>query len=113
MPLKKASPKQDILSQESTTHSLTYIPYFIGPVLMFFLASSDKKKLFVHIKYSSVIALWAIVLMIMFNTFFTWVLSVAYLCLSILLAYKAYNGEKIQIDFIDSLEDKVQEKIKK
>ena len=105
--------KKDILSEEWVTHALTYIPYFIGPLLMFFLANSDKKKLRVHLKYSWVLALIAILLMIALNYFFTWLLSIAYLGVSILLAYKAYNGDKIQINFIDSLEDSVQEKLKK
>jgi uncharacterized membrane protein len=109
----KKEPKKDILLREEFTHSFSYFPYFIGPLVMFFLADSDRKKLMVHIKYSSVIAFIAILCIIAMNSFFTWLVSLLYLGLSIFLALKAYSWEKIQIDFIDSLEDSVQEKLKK
>jgi len=112
--VQKSSPKQDFFSQESTTHALTYFPYLIGPIAMFLLASTHKKKLFVHIKYSSFFAIVAILLHIFVSwSILWWLIFPWYVVLSWFLAYKAYSGEKIQIDFIDTLEDKVQEKIKK
>lgn len=110
---KKSSAKNSILSQESMTHSLSYIPYFIGPIVMFFLADTNKKKLLVHVKYSAIIAWAVIILTIMLNVFFAYLLHVVYIWLSLYLWYTAYNGENIQIDFIDTLEDKVYENIKK
>ena len=106
--------KKDLLSREEFTHACAYVPYFFWPVLMFFLADTDKKKILVHIKYSAVMAfvvvVWHIVLSwsILGFLLFPW-----YVGLSIWLGLKAYNWEKIQIDFIDSLEDSVQEKLKK
>lgn len=114
MTVAPKQPKKDSLSREEFTHTFSYFPYFIWPVVMFFLADSDRKKLMVHIKYSAIIAfvvvVWHIVLSwsILGFLLFPW-----YVWLSIWLGLKAYNWDKIQIDFIDSLEDSVQEKIKK
>lgn len=59
---KKVATKNDFLSQESFTHAFSYVPYFIGPLSMFFLANTNKKKLMTHIKYAAVFAIVAVLL---------------------------------------------------
>ena len=106
-----------ILDKPNVVHSLSYIPYGIGAILMYFLWNTDKKKAMIHIKYSAYMAIIIIVLLILLKGFFAALLSLIYLGISWVLAYKAYNGELIQIEILDTLEDKVThtigEKIKK
>lgn len=45
-----------VLDNANMVHALSYIPFFIGPVLMYFLGKSDKKKAMHHIKYAFLIA---------------------------------------------------------
>lgn len=112
MTVKKADSKS-LLEQENMVHAMAYFPYGIGAIAMFFLGSSDKKKALKHIKYSWVLAAIVFLLMLLLKGIFGPLLMLVYLGFSAFLAYKAYNWEDIQIDMIDSLEGKVQEKIKK
>ena len=113
MPAPKQQ-KKDLLAREEITHSFCYFPYFIWPIAMFFLAETDKKKTMIHIKYSAIIAFVVIVLHVFVSgSILGFLLFPWYVWLSVWLGVKAYNWDKIQIDFIDSLEDSVQEKIKK
>ena len=41
------------------------------------------------------------------------VVSIAYLVISALFAYKAYRGEKVEVEILDVIEDKISEKIQK
>lgn len=114
MATTKKTSTPSMLEQENIVHALSYFPYGIGAIAMFFLGMSDKKKALQHIKYSWVLAVVAIIWHIFLTgSILGWIIFPAYILVSWYLALKAYNGEKIQIDMIDSLEDKVQEKMKK
>ena len=102
-----------ILDQANMVHALAYIPYFIGAVAMYFLGNTDKKQAMHHIKYSAMIAGVAMILILVLKGFFGMVVSVAYLVISALFAYKAYRGEKVEVEILDVIEDKISEKIQK
>lgn len=55
---KKAAAPVDVpfLENPNIVHALSYFPYFIGAVAMFFLGRSDKKAAMHHIKYSGLLA---------------------------------------------------------
>lgn len=102
-----------ILDQANMVHALAYIPYFIGAVAMYFLGNTDKKQALHHIKYSAMIAFVAMILIVILKGFFGMVVNIAYLVISALFAYKAYKGEKVEVEILDVIEDKISEKIQK
>ena len=111
---KAASAKSgNILENANIVHALSYVPYFIGAVAMYFLGESDKKAAMHHIKYSALIAAAVIILTFVLNGFFIQILALAYLAGSAYLAWKAYNGEDVTIEILDTVEDKIAEKVKK
>lgn len=112
---KKAAPAKsgNILENENIVHALSYVPYFIGAVAMYFLGGSDKKAAMHHIKYSALIAAAVIILTFVLNGFFIQILALGYLIGSAYLAWKAYNGEDVTIEILDTVEDKIAEKVKK
>ena len=113
---KKSTAKtgsNDFLENANMVHALSYFPYFIGAVSMYFLGKSDKKKSLHHIKYSAMLALVAFVLIVLLRGFFAQIASLAYLVISGFFAWKAYNGEEVKVELLDTIEDKISEKVKK
>ncbi len=102
-----------ILEKANMVHAMSYFPYFIGAVAMYFLGNTDKKAALHHIKYSAIVAFGICILLIILNGFFASVANGAYLILSGYFAYKAYKGEEIEVEFLDVIEDKISETIKK
>ncbi len=118
MPAKKSAeagnnPVDQFLDNPSIVHALAYIPYFVWAALMFFFWKTEKKEVMHHIKYSLFLAVATIVLTILLDGFFDKVLVLGYLAVSGYFAYKAYNGEKIEVEVFDMIENKITEKISK
>lgn len=109
----KVTNPASILEQENLMHALSYFPYFLGAAFVFFLGKTDKKKALHHIKYSLLISVAVVILMFILNSFFMSLLNLAYLGVSIFLALKAYKGEEIQVEILDTIEGKISEKVKK
>lgn len=109
----KSNLASDILEKPNMVHALAYIPYLIGPIVMFFLSKTDKKNLMHHIKYAVIIFAATILLMIILNDVFRTILNILYIVASGYLAWKAYNGEEVQIEILNSVEEKFNEKINK
>ncbi len=101
-----------VLNNANMVHALSYFPFFIWPVAMYFLGKSDKKKAMHHIKYALLIAVAVCVLYIPLDAFFDKLVSYAYIIWSGYLAFKAYSGDTVKIDFLDTVEEKIAEKIK-
>lgn len=112
MAVKKEA-KTSVLDQQNITHALCYLPYFLGPILMFFFANTDKKPLMKHVYYSSMFAIIAIIFAIITSIIFSWVITLVYLWVSWFIAYKIYMWWNIQIDLFDDLEDKAKERFHK
>lgn len=111
---KKSAPKSNnnFLAQANVTSALSYFPYLIGAIAMYFLAE-DKKNTLHHVKYSAMMAVAVIVLMFVLNGFFAGVLNLAYWGVSFFFAWKAFNGEEVKVEILDSVEEKISEKINK
>lgn len=64
---KSTTTKQQgsFLENPSIVHACIYFPFFIGPIAMYFLGNTDKKKAMHHIKYSVLMAIAATVLIIL------------------------------------------------
>ena len=80
---------------------------------MYFLGQSDKARAMHHIKYSALLAVGALVLFFVLNGFFANVVNIAYVAGSAFLAWKAYNGEEVNIEILDAVEGKISEKVKR
>ena len=102
-----------VLEDANLVHALSYFPFFIGPVAMYFLGKTDKKKAMHHIKYALLIAIAVCVLFFILNGFVSRLVSLAYLTGSAYLAWKAYNWEEVTIEILDTVEEKIAEKVKK
>ncbi len=113
----KKAPKKtgsNILEQANMVHALAYIPYGVWAIAMFFLALSDKNKAMHHIKYSGIIAVAAILGHVLLNgSFIGWLIFPAYIAGSAYLGWKAYNGEEVTIELLDSVEEKIEGAVKK
>jgi uncharacterized membrane protein len=107
--LKKES--DNILSDLNITSALSYFPYLIGALAMYFLAE-DKKTLH-HVKYSAMMAVAVIVLMFILNGIASVILNFAYWGVSLFFAFKAYKGEEVKVEIFDTIEEKISEKIKR
>ncbi len=94
-------------------HALAYFPYLIGPIVAYFFGNTDKKKAMHHIKYAALMAVGAIILIIVLNSFFAGIVNFGYWGISMYFAFKAYKGEKVQVEILDTIEDKISEKVKK
>ena len=79
---------------------------------MYFLGNTDKKLALHHIKYAVLIAIAVCVLYIPLDSFFDRLISYAYIIWSGYLAWKAYKGESVRIEILDTVEEKIAEKIK-
>jgi len=103
-----------ILDNANVVHTLSYIPYLVGPVAMYFLGKTDKKKTMHHISYSAIIAVAAIISGILLaGSFLGKFIVPIYFIGSGYLAWKAYNGEEVKIDLLDTVEDKISGSVKK
>jgi len=110
---KKIVESVGILENANMVHALAYLPYFIGPIAMYFLGKSNKKATMHHIKYAILMAIGVVVLYLLLNDFFSKIISLVYIVASAIFAYKAYMGENVKVEIFDTIEGKISEKIKK
>lgn len=110
---KQIADSVGVLDNANMVHALSYFPFFIGPVAMYFLGNTNKKKAMHHITYAFLIACGVTILFILLNEFFSRLVTLAYLIGSGYLAWKAYSGEEISIEILDTVEGKIAEKVKK
>ncbi len=110
---KKIVESVGVLQNANIVHALSYLPFFVGAVSMYFLGKTDKKAAMHHIKYSVLMAVIVIIAYIPLDMFFDRLLSLAYVGVSAFFAYKAYMGEEVKVEIFDTIEDKISEKIKK
>ena len=101
------------LEKQSNVHAIAYIPYFIGAALAFFLGKTDKKMIMHHVKYSLILSVAAVLLLVILNGFFASLISLAYLGLSGYFGFKAYKGEAVTVEILDTIEEKISEKVGK
>ena len=108
----KVADTLSFFEKENVVNALTYFP-FAWALVVYLWKRPSKGGLLKNIKYSGLLAVGTIVLCILLNTLFTSILNIAYLGVSIFFAWKAYNGEKIKVEILDTIEGKISEKVKK
>lgn len=95
------------LSEQKIVNALSYIPYGIGPVLMYFFSDADQKKTMHHIKYAVILGIGAFLLSFVLNSFFTGVLQLAYIIASGYFAFRALQWDDMHVKILDEIEDQV------
>lgn len=104
---KKENSKES--KSENFKNAMCYVPF--GAIVMFFAENKKSDTLKKNIKYW-IILLWVYMIL---NFLLSWliagILFVLYIWISAILWWKAYNGEKVELDYIDEMEKKVRDKL--
>lgn len=104
---KKENSKES--KSENFKNAMCYVPF--GAIIMFFAENKKSDTLKKNIKYW-IILLWVYMIL---NFLLSWliagILFVLYIWISAILWWKAYNGEKVELDYIDEMEKKVRDKL--
>lgn len=95
--------KESVSKSENFKNALCYLPF--GFAVMFFIEQKRSEELMKHIKYGGVVFIAYLVMSI-----FSWLFFLVYVWVAWFLWWKAYNWERVDIDFIDDLEKKIKEK---
>ncbi len=96
-------------------NALCYLP--MAAIVLFFTENKRSAILNKHIKYG-IILLWiyivgkTIIGAIPFLSFLDGLLLILYVWISGVLWYKAYNGENVDVEYIDKFETKIKENLK-
>lgn len=111
---KKAPAKAGSASQsDNFKNALCYIP--LVAVVLFFVESNKSAELLKHIKYGVMLFVGYVVLHYILGILHLGlggILFLIYVGISAYLVYKAYTGEKIELEYLDKLEDTVKSNIK-
>lgn len=109
-----ATENKEASQSENFKNAVCYIP--LVAFVLFFTETTKTPALKKHIKYGAVLFLTYIVLNflmgLVFLGGFRGIVFLIYIALSGFLIYKAYKGQDIKIDYIDTLEKKVGENLK-
>ena len=105
------SEKTEASKSDNFKNALCYIPFWA--IVIFLIENKKTPKLKQNIKYGLSLFFWYIVFQVFIGWFFLWFwIFVIYMVVSIFLGFKAYNWDKIDIDFIDDIEKKIKDKNK-
>ena len=98
-------------NNDNLKNALCYIP-FVG-IIIFFSENKKSDELVKNIKYSSFFLVVYIILYAILPWALWSILFLLYIWISIFLWYKAYSWEKIELEYIDKLEQKIKKPQKK
>ena len=100
-------------NSDKLKNALCYIPF--AWIVLFFTEQNKSAELMKHIKYGTFlfiafvlirfIIVWILLLPI------SWILFLIYLWIIAVLWWKSYNGEDVNIEYIDEFEKKVKENL--
>ena len=94
-------------------NAICYIP--VWAIVLFFTEQKKSEELMKHIKYGTflfvayIILRFIIVWVLMINL--SWILFLVYAWITGFFWFKAYNGEDVDIDYIDDFEKKVKDNL--
>ncbi len=99
--------------KQNLKYALAYIP--LVAFLFYFTEDNKTEEFKKHLKYAMVLFLAYVVLSIVLRIMWLYwlipLLFVAYLVVSWILWYKAYSWEEVEVEILDEIWDKLQEKI--
>ncbi len=93
------------LEKDNIKFLLCYVP--LVAFVLFFIEKNKSKQLMKHIKYWAILFIIYILSKALLGFIIWWLITTLYLLISIYLWYKAYNWEKIEIEYLDKLEWKI------
>ncbi|MCD5380418.1 hypothetical protein LR004_00680 [Candidatus Gracilibacteria bacterium] len=96
-------------NSENFKNAMCYVPF--GAIVMFFAENKKTDTLKKNIKYGMILLGVYLIANLILGWLMSGILFVVYIGISAFLGYKAYNGEKVEIDYIDEMEKKVKEKL--
>lgn len=102
-----------VLDNENMVHALSYFPFFIGPIAMYFLGNTNNVLKMHHIKYATIMAIAVLLSFLILNNIFSQLVSMVYIVASGYFAFKAYKWEVVKVEILDTIEQKFNEQIKK
>ena len=101
--------EEKLSKNERFKNALCYIP--LVAIVLFFAEDNKTKELMKYIKYWISILIIYLFFIFIFTKFLRLDISAfittIYILLSAYLWYKAYNGQDINIEYIDKMEDKI------
>ncbi|QFR39484.1 hypothetical protein A9Q91_04625 [Candidatus Gracilibacteria bacterium 28_42_T64] len=101
--------KSETSKNMNLKHALCYIP--LVAVIFFFTESNKSAELMKHIKYGIVLFIGYSLLQSLLAGILGPLLFFIYIGITVFLGFKAYNGEKVELEHIDNLEQKIKEKL--
>ncbi len=100
-------------AEQKNVNAISYVPYFIGPAIAYFFSeTNDRKQMMHHINYSIILAVVAVILIVLLKWFFGSIVNFSYIAASIYFGMKAYKWEEVKVEILDSIEEKISEKVK-
>lgn len=99
---------------EKFKYTICYIP--LVAIILFFIEDDKNPEFRKHIKYGSFLFIAYILLVFLFNLVLPflnlgWILFLIYIIICIYLGYKAYSGEKVELEYFDKIEEKIKDKL--
>ncbi len=94
---------------DNVKNALCYIP--LVAIVLFFVEQKKSKELVKHINYWIILFFAYLIINYFLHFLFGWIIFLVYVLISAYLWYKAYNGEEVQVEYIDKLEDKIKDSI--
>jgi len=99
-------------NKENFKYAICYIP--LVAIFLFFTEKNTNEQYKKHIKYWMILfwiyAATTTLLNILWMSWFNWLVFIAYMSISIFLGYKAYNWEKVDVDVLNDISDKFENK---
>lgn len=87
--------------------ALCYLPFI--SIVIYFIEVEKTDFLKKHIKYGLYLFIIYFLLNIVLSWFFLWILFLVYIFFIGALFFKVYNWEKVELEYIDKLDEKIKE----
>ncbi|MDQ7009980.1 MAG: hypothetical protein Q9M94_06850 [Candidatus Gracilibacteria bacterium] len=98
--------------KENFKYAICYIP--LVAIFLYFTEKNTSEEYKKHIKYGITLFIIFIistsVLNILWLSWFSKLILIAYIIISGLLGYKIYNGEKVDVEILDNIGEKFENK---
>lgn len=103
-------PKKELPKNENLKNALCYAPFVW--IVFFFIENNKSEEFKKHIKYWTILFALYLVLNILFVWFLGGLLFVLYFWGIAFIMWKVYNGEEVNLSYIDKLESTIKSKMK-
>ncbi len=103
------------INKDNLKYALSYVP--LVSFVFLFIEKDISKEFRKHINYAMILFLIYVVLSFILKVLFLYLLLpllfIIYIWASIYFGFKAYNWEKIEVEVLDNIQDKISDSISK